>query len=183
MTERPSDIGRLLQAAHFSADKHRDQRRKGVRNTPYINHPLEVAERLSRIGRVADITTLIAAILHDTIEDTETTPVELEGLFGAEVASLVAELSEDKRLHWRERKRIEIEDARQLSPRAKLIKLVDKTCNVVDTVANPPADWTLQRRRDYLVFAEQVAEGCRGLNAALDRDFDQELATAQARLG
>ena len=183
MTAKLSDIGLILQAAHFSADKHRDQRRKGGRNTPYINHPLEVAEQLNRIGGIEDTQILIAAILHDTIEDTETTAAEIEALFGHEVAALVVELSEDKAPHSTDRKRAEIDGARDLSPGAKLIKLVDKTTNVADTVANPPGDWTLQRRRDYLEFASQVAAGCRGANPALDAEFDRVLAEARQRLG
>lgn len=181
--EETSDIGLVIRAAHFSADKHRDQRRKGVRNTPYINHPLEVAERLQRIGGIEDATILAAAILHDTIEDTETTEAELVREFGRAVATLVAELSEDKAPHWTTRKRHEIDSAPGLSRAARLIKLSDKTSNVADTVANPPGDWTLDRRRDYLTFASLVADGCRGLNAALDAEFDRVLAEARRRIG
>lgn len=183
MTARQlSDMGRLLQAAHFSADKHRDQRRKGIRNTPYINHPLEVAERLNRIAGIENATILIAAILHDTIEDTQTTEAELTVLFGTEIATIVTELSENKALHWTQRKRIEIDDAAHLSLAGKLIKLSDKISNVHDTVTNPPADWTIDRRRDYLIFAEKVADNCRGQNDALDAEFDRVLAEARQKL-
>ncbi len=176
-------LGLVIQAAHFAADKHRDQRRKGVRNTPYINHPLEVAERLNRVGGVEDPAILAAAILHDTIEDTETTKAELERLFGVEIAQLVHELSDEPGLTWQERKRLEIDHAWHLSPTAKLIKLSDKTSNVADTVSNPPGEWTLSRRRDYLEFAQLVADGCRGVNAALDREFEAVMAAARARIG
>ena len=182
MTKKLSNIGLLLAAAHFSADKHRDQRRKGSRNTPYINHPLEVAERLNRVGGIEDATILAAAILHDTIEDTETTPEELSASFSPAIAAIVEDLTDDKDLHWTDRKRREIEHAARVSPAAKLIKLSDKTSNVADTVSNPPGDWTLQRRRDYLLFAEKVAEGCRGINAALDAEFDRVLAQARTKL-
>lgn len=182
MQDKLSDIGMLIAAAHFSADKHRDQRRKGSRNTPYINHPLEVAERLNRIGGIEDATTLAAAILHDTIEDTETTASEIARLFGSDIAALVVELTEDKSPHWTDRKRAEIDGATRLSPKAKLIKLADKTCNVVDTVSNPPGDWTLQRRRDYLEFARLVAAGCHGQNPALDAEFDRVHAEARRKL-
>ena len=177
-----SELGLILAAAHFSADKHRDQRRKGSRNTPYINHPLEVAERLSRVGGIEDATILAAAILHDTIEDTETTATELAAAFNPAIAAIVEELSDDKELSWIDRKRLEIEHAHRVSPAAKLIKLSDKTSNVADTVSNPPGDWTLQRRRDYLTFAEKVAVGCRGINAALDAEFDRVLAAARTKL-
>ena len=182
MTQKFSDLGLVLAAAHFSADKHRDQRRKGSRNTPYINHPLEVAERLNRVGGIEDATILAAAILHDTIEDTETTAAELTGLFGAEIAALVEEVSDHKDLHWTDRKRLEIEHAARASRSARLIKLSDKTSNVADTVTNPPGDWTLQRRRDYLAFAEKVAFGCRGLNSQLDAEFGRVLGEARSKL-
>lgn len=183
MTSKLTDIGLVIQAAHFSADKHRDQRRKGSRNTPYINHPLEVAERLNRVGGIEDVTVLVAAILHDTIEDTQTTAPEIERLFGRRVARLVSELTVDKQPYWTERKRNEIDDAPKLSPGAKLIKLSDKTSNVADTASNPPGDWTLQRRRDYLEFASLVADGCRGINLALDREFDRVMAEARSKIG
>ncbi len=176
-------IGLVIQAAHFAADKHRDQRRKGVRNTPYINHPLEVAERLNRIGGIDDPVILVAAILHDTIEDTETTHAELERVFGRGIADLVAELSDEAGLTWQERKRLEIEHAHHISATAKVIKLADKTCNVSDTVANPPYEWSRSRQRDYLEFAELVAAGCCGVNAALDADFAAVLAAARRQLG
>ncbi|MBS0241828.1 MAG: bifunctional (p)ppGpp synthetase/guanosine-3',5'-bis(diphosphate) 3'-pyrophosphohydrolase [Proteobacteria bacterium] len=175
-------MGLILQAAHFAADKHRDQRRKGVRNTPYINHPLEVAERLNRVGGIEDPIILAAAILHDTIEDTETTEAELRRLFGPEIAALVVELSDEDGLSWQERKRLEIEHAATISDTAKLIKLSDKTSNVADTVSNPPGEWTLSRRRDYLEFARLVADGCRGVNAALDEEFERVLAGAEKKL-
>ncbi len=184
MTANPSSpIFLILQAAHFAADKHRDQLRKGSRRTPYINHPLEVAERLNRVGGIDDVTVLVAAVLHDTIEDTEATEGEIARLFGSKVARLVVELTIDKEPHWTDRKRSEIDMARSLSPAAKLIKLSDKTSNVADTVSNPPGEWTLQRRRDYLEFARLVAEGCRGVNAALDADFQRVLAEAKSRIG
>ncbi|MEZ5850843.1 MAG: HD domain-containing protein [Hyphomicrobiaceae bacterium] len=183
MTRKHSDIGLILQAAHFSADKHRDQRRKGFRNTPYINHPLEVAERVQRIGGIEDAEILAAAILHDTIEDTQTSLDELTRLFGRRIAGLVAELTvENQGIHWADRKRNEIDDAPHLSPDAKLIKLSDKTSNVADTVENPPSEWTLQRRRDYLEFARLVADGCHGVNAALDAEFDRVHAAALRKL-
>src|SRR5690606_35879955 len=123
----------LLAAAVFSAERHRDQRRKGVRETPYINHPLEVAERIVRVAGVDDIEVLVAAILHDTIEDTETTAEEIERHFGKAVAALVLEVTDDRSLTWMERKRLEIEHSSLLSARAKLIKLSDKISNVIDT--------------------------------------------------
>jgi len=68
----------ILRAVHFAADRHRDQRRKDVGGSPYINHPIEVAEILARIGGISDLAVLQAAILHDTIEDTETSAEVLQ---------------------------------------------------------------------------------------------------------
>jgi (p)ppGpp synthase/HD superfamily hydrolase len=182
-SDAASAAAQLLAAALFSAERHRDQRRKGVRETPYINHPIEVSERIVRVGSVHDIEVLVAAILHDTIEDTETTAEEIERHFGEPVTALVLEVTDDRLLTWMERKRLEIEHAPLLSPRAKLIKLSDKISNVADTETNPPSAWSRQRRRDYLDFAEQIALGCRGINAALDAEFVKALASARAHIG
>ncbi len=180
--ERASDAARLLAAARFSAERHRDQRRKGVRPTPYINHPLEVADCIVRVGGVDDIEVLVAAILHDTVEDTDTKPEEIEEKFGAVISALVLEVT-DPPLTQAERKRLEIEHAPHLTPRAKLIKLADKICNVVDTETNPPSSWSRQRRQEYLDFAEQIALGCRGVNDPLDAEFVRVLASARAHIG
>ena len=183
MSEGLSTAARLLAAANFSAERHRDQRRKGARSTPYVNHPLEVAERIVRVGGVDDLDVLVAAILHDTIEDTDTTADEIVDHFGATVAALVLEVTDDKSLTSTERKRLEIEHAPHLTRGAKLIKLADKISNVADTETNPPSSWSRQRRREYLDFAEQIAIGCRGVNAALDAEFGRVLAQARDRIG
>lgn len=184
MTNGSASIAaRLLAAAHFAADRHRDQRRKGARNTPYINHPLEVADRIVRVGGVDDVDVLAAAILHDTIEDTETTADEIERAFGPVVTALVLEVTDDRSLTSMERKRLEIEHASTLSPDAKLIKLSDKISNVADMETNPPSHWSRQRMRDYLDFAEQIAIGCRGANAALEAEFARVLAHTREAIG
>ncbi|HEX2138457.1 MAG TPA: HD domain-containing protein [Woeseiaceae bacterium] len=169
----------LLRAARFAAEKHRDQRRKGIEASPYINHPIEVAELISRVGEVDDLPTLIAAILHDTVEDTETTFEDIENAFGADVCSLVAEMTDDKSLPKAERKRLQVEHSSQVSHRAKLIKIADKTCNVKDVANSPPPDWSVKRRTEYLDWASRVVDGCRGVNEKLERHFDETLARAR----
>src|SRR5205085_7216934 len=166
----------LLKALHFAAHKHREQRRKDVEASPYINHPIEVAELLARVGGVTDLVTLQGAILHDTIEDTQTTGAELEAAFGAEVRRVVEEVTDDKRLPKAERKRLQIEHAPHLSARARQIKLADKIANVRGVTQTPPADWPLERRQEYLNWTEQVVAGCRGCNAALEDFYDRVLA-------
>ncbi|MBP1685043.1 MAG: rsh 1 [Deltaproteobacteria bacterium] len=168
----------LLTAATFAARKHRDQRRKDAEASPYINHPIEVAEILARIGGVDDVTVLQAALLHDTVEDTQTSPDELEREFGSTVRKLVEEVTDDKTLPKLERKRLQIEHAPHLSPRAKLIKLADKICNVRDVTHSPPKGWDEQRRIEYFDWAAKVVAGCRGTNRALERHFDALLRDA-----
>jgi GTP diphosphokinase / guanosine-3',5'-bis(diphosphate) 3'-diphosphatase len=169
----------LLTASTFAARKHRDQRRKDAEASPYINHPIEVAEILARIGGVDDVVVLQAALLHDTVEDTQTSPDELEREFGSAVRKLVEEVTDDKSLPKLERKRLQIEHAPQLSPRAKLIKLADKICNVRDVMHSPPKDWDERRRVEYFDWAAKVVAGCRGTNRALERHFDALLREAQ----
>ncbi len=169
------DIVLWSRALHFSAKKHAGQLRKDG-FTPYINHPIEVAYLLTEVGGVRDPVLVMAALLHDTLEDTQTTLSELALAFGDEICSLVQAVSDDKALPKAERKRLQIEHAPHLSPKAKQIKLADKICNLQDILAQPPADWPLSRRLDYFDWAEQVGLGLRGVNAALEARFDQVLA-------
>jgi GTP diphosphokinase / guanosine-3',5'-bis(diphosphate) 3'-diphosphatase len=169
----------LLAAAHFAAAKHRDQRRKDSAASPYINHPIGVAEVMACNG-VTDVVALQAALLHDTIEDTETTVAEIEDGFGADVLAVVLEVTDDKSLEKAERKRRQIEKAQGLSDAAKLVKLGDKICNVTDVAANPPAGWDQARRVEYLDWTEAVVRGCRGVHPALEAHYDRTLAKARS---
>jgi len=177
-----SNTAQLLKAIAFAADKHRHQRRKDAEASPYINHPIAVATVLAVEGDVSDETTLIAAALHDTVEDTETTFEELEQHFGSEVMNLVRELTDNKTLEKAERKLLQIEHAQNSSIRAKQLKIADKICNVRDITGSPPAQWSLNRRLDYLTWSEQVVAGCRGVNAKLDQAFDQAISRAKNTL-
>lgn len=164
----------IFKALEFAARKHRDQRRKDEPATPYINHPIEVAELLINEANVSDSNVLAAAILHDTVEDTETTVEELTSLFGADIAAVVAEVTDNKSLSKAERKRLQIEHAAHCSDQAKLVKLADKTCNLRDMIASPPADWPRQRIREYFDWAGQVIDRLRGVNPVLEKIFDAE---------
>jgi guanosine-3',5'-bis(diphosphate) 3'-pyrophosphohydrolase len=174
-----ADYAALFAALHFAAEKHRDQRRKGEGASPYINHPIEVAELLVRVGEVTDVVLLQAAVLHDTVEDTETTFAELEERFGLAVRRLVEEVSDDKSLPKEERKRQQVEHAPALSAGARQIKLADKACNVRDLSNKPPLDWSAERCAEYLLWSEKVVNGCRGVNPPLEREFDRVLAEAR----
>jgi guanosine-3',5'-bis(diphosphate) 3'-pyrophosphohydrolase len=177
------DVALLLKAARFSAEKHRSQRRKGGDALPYINHPIEVAYLLANVGGITDLKTLVAAVLHDTVEDTGATFEELEALFGQEVRALVAELTDDKKLPKAERKRLQIEHASRMSAGAKAIKIADKICNVRDVAHNPPAGWSVEARRQYLQWAQKVVAGCRGSNSGLEQRFDEVAQEGWSKLG
>ena len=165
----------ILQALEFAARKHRDQRRKDE-VTPYINHPIALASVLSREGGIQDEVVLAAALLHDTLEDTQTTPAELRAAFGDRIADIVAEVTDDKSLLKSERKRLQIEDAAALSGAAKLVKLADKICNVRDVADQPPAKWDLARRREYFEWARAVVDRLRGTHPELEKRFDAAYA-------
>ena len=178
-TKEPTTL--LLAVLKFAAHKHSGQHRKD-KATPYINHPIEVAEVLSRIGGITDLPTLQAAILHDTIEDTETSPQELEDYFGQEVRLLVQEVTDDKSLPKQERKRLQVEHAPNLSTPGKLIKIGDKICNVSEVTPTQPAEWPLQRKLEYLDWAEKVVSGCRDCNLDLEQHFDAVLKKSRESL-
>lgn len=179
-TER--DVSLILAALHLSAEKHRNQRRKDVESTPYINHPIEVADLLWRVGNVRDIGVIVAALLHDIIEDTKTELDEIASQFGEAVLSLVLEVTDDKRLPKAERKRLQIEHAPHLTEAAKRIKLADKICNVRDVADSPPKDWDSQRRREYLDWAEKVVDGIRGCNEPLEAFYDEIMRDGRKKL-
>jgi len=171
------DLALLLKALSFAAHKHRDQRRKDAEASPYINHPIALAQVLTGEGGVTDIEVLAAALLHDTIEDTATTGEELQREFGERIAAIVAEVTDDTELPKAERKRLQIEHAGQLSDGARLVKLADKICNLRDVAERPPAKWDMERRREYFEWAKRVIDGLRGAPGgpmrALESAFDR----------
>lgn len=170
------DIAGLIDALAFAAHKHRDQRRKDVDGSPYINHPIALARVLAVEGGVRESLPLIAALLHDTVEDTETTATEIAQHFGAEVAGVVMEVTDDGTLPEARRKALQIEHAPHISRAAKLVKLADKISNVRDVAASPPAGWPLERRREYFDWAKQVIDGLRGVHPQLEATFDAAFA-------
>ena len=165
----------ILRAAGFAARVHATHRRKGAAAEPYVNHVLEVAEILAAAG--APPAAIIAGLLHDTVEDSDADPVpttlaDLEAAFGAEVAGIVAEVSDDKSLPKEERKRLQVEHAATISRRAKLVKLADKICNLRDIARHPPADWPLERKQAYFDWAKSVVDPMRGVHPGLEAIFD-----------
>src|ERR1019366_7570433 len=167
------DMGLVLRATAFAGSKHRDHRRKDAEESPYINHPIALADVLWNEGGVRDPLVIAAALLHDTIEDTNTTRAELRRLFGAKIAGIVGEVTDDKRLPKERRKELQIEHAAHISKSAKLVKLADKICNLRDILASPAKDWSIERKREYFEWAKKVVDQMRGTNPKLERRFDQ----------
>jgi guanosine-3',5'-bis(diphosphate) 3'-pyrophosphohydrolase len=176
-----NNLKTLIEAISFAAKKHRNQTRKGADQEPYINHPLEVLNLLTNVGKVEDFDVLIAAVLHDTIEDAETTKEEIAERFGAEVCKMVLELTDDKSLPKATRKQLQIEHAPHISSGAKQIKLCDKISNIRDVTENPPDGWSNERRLEYVAWGENVVSGLRGANAALEDYFDETVRKARRK--
>jgi guanosine-3',5'-bis(diphosphate) 3'-pyrophosphohydrolase len=166
----------ILRAASFAADRHRDQRRKGSDESPYINHPFAVASALCDEGGVTDGELLAAALLHDTIEDTATTEEELRKAFGTRIAGIVAELTDDKNLSKAERKRIQLDNAALVSKDAQQLKIADKLCNLREILSSPPADCPLFRKHQYFDWAKAVVDQVRESNPRLAEKFDMAYA-------
>ncbi|XP_051920008.1 guanosine-3',5'-bis(diphosphate) 3'-pyrophosphohydrolase MESH1 isoform X1 [Hippocampus zosterae] len=167
------DAVMLLETVNFAAEKHRNQRRKDIEQTPYINHPIGVARILSHEAGVTDIVVLQAALLHDTLEDTDTKPEELETKFGQIVARIVQEVTDDKSLPKQERKRLQVEHAPHCSHQAKLVKLADKLYNLRDLNRCTPVGWTPERVQQYFVWACDVVKGLKGTNSALEEKLEK----------
>jgi guanosine-3',5'-bis(diphosphate) 3'-pyrophosphohydrolase len=166
----------ILRALSFAADKHRNQRRKDRDASPYINHPIALANLLVNEGGVTDPVVICSALLHDTIEDTETTLDELIAQFGREIAGVVSEVTDDKALPKEVRKQRQVEHAAHASQEAKLVKLADKICNLQDIIAHPPADWPTERKMAYFEWAKRVVDQLGPVNDAMEALFNRAYA-------
>lgn len=172
MGKQMDTLDLVLRAVEFAAHKHRNQRRKDAGASPYINHPIALAQILRTEGGVDDPAVIAAALLHDTVEDTDTSLQELRGQFGARVADIVAEVTDTKWLKKGSRKRLQISKASKSTEGARLVKLADKIANLRDIIASPPAGWSLTRKREYFDWAKRVVDQLRGTNQSLERRFD-----------
>ena len=164
---------RIIKAAYFASVKHREQRRKDTEKTPYINHPLALANVLAVECGVDDVEVICGALLHDTIEDTDTTEEELLEAFGEQITRIVLEVTDDKNLDKVARKEAQVSHAPHISDQAKLVKLADKISNLRDISASPPSDWSLERKREYFDWAARVVDGVRGVHPELEALFDK----------
>lgn len=177
-------LARVVDALQFAADAHREQRRKD-RVTPYINHPIELVWVLAVEGGVDDAEVLVAAVLHDYLEDCcgrsgqpslEDGRRALRERFGERVLACVLACSDDKTLPKEERKRLQVEHAAALSLDARLVKLADRIANLRDLVAAPPQGWSMERRSEYFDWARAVVDRIRGTHPRLEALFDEAYA-------
>jgi GTP diphosphokinase / guanosine-3',5'-bis(diphosphate) 3'-diphosphatase len=174
--ERPcsaASVQRILAAARFAAEKHAQQKREGALGEPYMNHLVEVAELIAASSNELDAELIMAGFLHDTIEDTSVTFQELENHFGRDVASLVAEVTDDKSLPKEMRKKLQVETAHKKSRRAQTLKLADKIANLRSILKSPPTGWNLERKQQYFEWARQVISGIQEPNPYLKAEFDK----------
>jgi len=172
-------VSDFLEVVAFSAEAHKDQRRKS--GGAYINHPIRVAATLAEVG--APERAVKAALLHDTLEDTEATYEDLVQLAGYEVADIVEELTDNKELPKAERKRLTIEHARGLSLGAKFVKLADLLDNCTGILGDhPPEGWDEERIRAYGEWANKVREAAMGKYAQKGRGVDRQLELLSDRL-
>lgn len=177
-----SDLALVARAADFAARQHAGQRRKGASKEPYINHLAEVAMLLAEATDGRNAALVAAGWLHDTVEDTGASREDIETLFGADVAALVLEVTDDKRLPKAERKRLQIVNAPDKSAGAKQLKMADKISNLRSLMLSPPDHWERERLLDYVEWSSKVADGCRGVNDMLDRLFDETISRARESL-
>jgi guanosine-3',5'-bis(diphosphate) 3'-pyrophosphohydrolase len=172
----------VSEAADLAARRHNGMARKGRGNEPYINHLAEVANLLAAATDGADAELVAAGWLHDTVEDTDTTREELAQKFGERVAALVVEVTDDMSLPKDQRRQKQIVDAPKKSPGAKLIKIADKISNIRARILPEPTQDARADLIDYVAWAEKVVAGCRGINAPLDRTFDETVKLARSTL-
>jgi (p)ppGpp synthase/HD superfamily hydrolase len=175
-----NDTRRLMDAALTAARWHSSQRRKGRTAEPYINHLLDVASLVSQATGGKDADLIIAALLHDAIEDQGITRADIAERFGDDVALLVEEVTDDKSLPKATRKRLQVENAPHKSGRAQLLKLADKISNVTAMGKDPPPDWPIERQREYIQWGRDVVAGMRGASPELEALFDQAATEAES---
>jgi guanosine-3',5'-bis(diphosphate) 3'-pyrophosphohydrolase len=179
---------RLIRALHYAATQHRHQRRKDAEASPYINHPIALLHILAVEAGVTDLDVLVAAVLHDVLEDCsgpgqmhlELRREEIRRQFGADVLVLVEAVTDDKSLAKADRKKAQVEHAAQIPHGAKLVKLADKTANLRDLAEAPPASWSKERLQEYYYWAEDVVDAMRGSHVRLEALFDAAMGRRAA---
>jgi len=167
------------EARQFAETAHAGQTRKGAARLPYVTHLAEVAALVAEFG--GSPVAIMAAWLHDTVEDCGTSPDEIALQFGPDVAWVVAQLTDDKSLPKAERKALQILHAPGKTHDAALVKICDKLSNVLAVGDAPAVHWDEARQVAYLDWAEQVVSALPG-GAALARDRFAAALTRSRRM-
>ncbi|MDB5806831.1 MAG: metal dependent phosphohydrolase [Betaproteobacteria bacterium] len=176
----PEDLTRVTRAFDFACRAHAKQRRKGAGQEPYVNHLAEVADLVAQATGGSDPDLVIAALLHDTVEDQDVKREEIAALFGEDVARIVMEVTDDKTLEKDVRKRMQVEHAAHISKQARILKIADKTSNLRSIQYSPPP-WPESRKRRYFAWAQAVVSQARGVNPWIEAAFDKEYEEALAQ--
>jgi len=176
-----ADLGRLTKALSFAAEAHRNQRRKGAAQEPYINHLIEVFDLVAQTTSATDMDTLIAALLHDVVEDTPRTYEDVARRFGERVAEIVRENSDDMTLPKAERRRARIAAMAHKSREARIVKLADVISNLRAIAVSPPAGWSAERKLGYLDDCRQLVAAAGSTEASIERIFDETAADVEPR--
>ena len=174
-----TDTLRITAALDFACRKHVHQRRKGENREPYINHLAEVAHLVAQATGGDDADLIVAALLHDSVEDQGVKREEIAERFGEDVAALVMEVTDDRGIPRADRKQAQVDHAAHISPRAQVLKIADKTSNL-RSVLNSPPNWPLARKRRYFAWAKAVVAGARGTNMDIEEAFDAAYENAVA---
>lgn len=177
--ENPSfEQNKLLLALEYANKMHAGQTRRDLAATPYIIHPLQVCSNLWHIGQVRNANILMAALLHDTLEDTKATAEELEKLFGTRVCITVQEVTNDPALNSEQNKQRQIDHISFMSQDARLVKLADRLANIADLSQSTP-NWLPEKIERYFEWGSKLLFGLQGTNTALEKALSQALTKKQ----
>ena len=150
----------FAEAVEYAAVKHHGQLRKGE-DAPYIVHPLRAARLVMQAApKLGYETAVIAAVLHDTLEDTTASHSDLVARFGAKVADVVAELTDESAGPIHDRKAAQAAKALNMSVMARIVKIADQTDNVNDVAYHPAVDWSDEKRMEYIDLSSKVVQAC-----------------------
>jgi len=163
------DAEAVLGAAIFATEKHKSQVRSNEKKTPYIIHPIEVADLVMKIGHVYDKDVLITALLHDVMDDTQTTYEQITSLYGTKVSSYLEEMTSKQGLSLKEQKKQQIMQAFRQNPSVAIIKLSDKLSNLKTLATSPPPSWSRDRIDQYFQWAQTVIENLPESNQLLKK--------------
>jgi (p)ppGpp synthase/HD superfamily hydrolase len=157
----------IAEATLFAAKAHFGQTRNQNNQIPYIVHPLRVSYLLWNEGNINNAHLLVAALLHDVLEDTEVSRQEIFNKFGSSILTLVEELTDKPKPTAQE----EALSALKMSKEAKTIKLADRTHNLRDLIDHPPKIWDFEKVSGFLNRSKILFENLRNTHPVLEKCY------------